>query len=188
MSTEAYSEESFKTNSNSTNGKNSKYKTLHGTLTYAPVATPSWCTCDASLFQGPLFQGSGTISHMGFTTSDVTSCVVPTQNFIILNVASSCVTLTAADGDELFLDQIPYQLTFDPSKFVYQGESNANVIGGTGSFALQAVDFNTFGAAIRTKLLQDITGDPGVPVPGTLLLIAIGLFGLAGANRRKALV
>ncbi len=56
-----------------------------------------------------------------------------------------------------------------------------NVIGGSGSFALQATNFATFGAAIDDKLVREISG---VPEPETLPLIMLALVSLFVARKR----
>jgi len=38
-----------------------------------------------------------------------------------------------------------------------------NVIGGPGAFLIVATDFNAFGAAILSKLIKEIAGDPPGP-------------------------
>ncbi|AXI54549.1 hypothetical protein C1J05_08635 [Sulfitobacter sp. JL08] len=65
-----------------------------------------------------------------------------------------------------------------------------NVIGGTDSFAIGAVDFAAFSAGVKTKLKAEITGTPPggvVPVPAALPLLAGGLalLGFVGRRRRK---
>ena len=70
---------------------------------------------------------------------------------------------------------------------------------GPGSFALVALDFNSFEAAISFKIATEINQGPGpggdpetdpdpttdIPEPGTLALFGLGLVGLGIARRRK---
>jgi hypothetical protein len=56
-----------------------------------------------------------------------------------------------------------------------------NVIGGTNAFAIAANNFAAFDSAVRDKLSREIIG---TPEPLTLLLLGLGLTGLAGLRRR----
>jgi hypothetical protein len=58
----------------------------------------------------------------------------------------------------------------------------ANIVGGAGSFAIQAANFSDFSAAIQNKLVREITGE--VPAPATLVLFGAALLGLAGLRRK----
>ncbi|RLJ59466.1 putative secreted protein [Litoreibacter meonggei] len=61
-----------------------------------------------------------------------------------------------------------------------------NVVCGTGSFAIAATSFDTFGAAINKKLIAEITNNPPtVPVPAAGWLLIAGLGGLGAMKRRK---
>ncbi len=55
-----------------------------------------------------------------------------------------------------------------------------NVIGGTGAFQVFAQDFTTFGAAIERKIVREVIG---VPEPGVLALLGLGLVVLGSIRR-----
>lgn len=58
----------------------------------------------------------------------------------------------------------------------------SGVVGGTGSFSINASNFNDFEASLRTKLRREINP---VPEPATWLTMILGFFGLGGALRLK---
>lgn len=58
----------------------------------------------------------------------------------------------------------------------------ANVIGGSGAFAIGVNDFADFADAVETKLFREITG---VPEPTTMALFGFGLAALGMAARRR---
>ena len=61
-----------------------------------------------------------------------------------------------------------------------------NVIGGIGAFVLLASTFEDFDAAIRQKLLVEISMGNEVPVPGAVVFLITGAAGIAGLRRRAA--
>ena len=61
-----------------------------------------------------------------------------------------------------------------------------NVIGGIGAFVLLASTFEDFDAAIRQKLLVEITAGNEVPLPGAVLFLVTGAAGIASLRRRAA--
>lgn len=62
------------------------------------------------------------------------------------------------------------------------GANCAPVQGGTGAFSLQADSFADFEAALRTKIVREVTG--GVPEPSTWAMLILG-FGVVGAAMRR---
>ena len=71
------------------------------------------------------------------------------------------------------------------SEFVRQFYED-NVIGGVGAFVLLASTFEDFDAAIRQKLLVEISMGNEIPLPGAVVFLITGAAGIAGLRRRAA--
>ncbi len=112
--------------------KAKKLKPFKGTLiSYPAESVDLSCNCGEV---PPLFiQGSGDISHMGEVQSDGVSCAIPQPwGFSV----DGCVSLVAANGDEVFADVDPYDLIFDTTCFCKaNGTTYGQITGGTGRFA-----------------------------------------------------
>ncbi len=121
--------------------KAKKLKPFKGTLISFPAESVD-LTCDCGDVPPLFIQGSGDISHMGHTQSDGVSCATPQPwGFSV----DGCVTLVAANGDEVFADVDPYDLLFDTTCFCKAtGTTFGQIIGGTGKFsnAVGEVDIN----------------------------------------------
>jgi len=94
------------------------------------------CDC-GSYFSVGTYAGSGTLTHLGLSTSDIKPCVSPifssTGAFMGDHVGVECAYFIAADGDKLYLSIHPYDILFTPSGPV--GNVNVDFVGGTGKFA-----------------------------------------------------
>lgn len=116
-------------------------KPFKGTLISFPAESVD-LTCDCGEVPPLFIQGSGNISHMGLVQSDGVSCAIPQPwGFSV----DGCVSLVAANGDEVFANVDPYDLIFDTTCFCKaNGSTFGQIIGGTGRFlnAVGEVDIN----------------------------------------------
>jgi len=111
-------------------------KALSGSLNYAFTdAFDMPCVFGSYTPVGNLY-GSGTLTHLGLSTSKIKPCVVP----IFLggaqigdSVGVECATLVAANGDQVFTSIRPYALYFISATSA-SGTLHADITGGTGRF------------------------------------------------------
>lgn len=107
-----------------------------GSLTYE-VSMNEELPCNCGVY-APVgtFAGSGTMSHLGLTTSLIKPCVTPIiqgGQFIGNHVGMECAFLVAANGDSLYCVTPPYDLLLTSAGIV--GVATIEFAGGTGRFA-----------------------------------------------------
>lgn len=112
--------------------KAKKLKPFKGTLISYPAESVD-LSCDCGGVPPLFIQGSGDISQMGEVQSDGVSCAIPQPwGFSV----DGCVSLVAANGDEVFAEVDPYDLIFDTTCFCKaNGTTYGQITGGTGRFA-----------------------------------------------------
>lgn len=123
-------------------GKNPVEKHFTGVIDYVRVAPEELsisCECTEPAEIGNYFIGTGNITHMGNSTSEVIPCITLNYyegNVIGYNILAQCNTFVAANGDELFFEVEPYTMSLDFNCFCqFTGSSNVSFNGGTGRFA-----------------------------------------------------
>lgn len=82
------------------------------------------------------FSGSGSLSHLGNSSSLIKPCVKPIfqdGNYIGDHVGVECAFFVAANGDSLYCYTYPYDLLYTPVGAV--GIAKVDFVGGTGRFA-----------------------------------------------------
>lgn len=107
-------------------------KPFKGSLVSYPVGGVSLqCDCEAPLKMS--IAGKGNITQMGNTTTEGVSCATPTEYGYFID---GCVSLVAANGDEVFADVDPYGLYIDLNCFCKAtGTTTGYIVGGTGRFS-----------------------------------------------------
>ena len=120
-----------------TNGKdlmksNPVTRSLSGSIQYALTTTQNLpCACNTGFFSSGIYAGSGTLTHLGLSSSLINPCVTYTASG--LYVGTECNTLIAANGDELHCLILPYNLYWGPGGNA-SGVSQVTITGGTGRF------------------------------------------------------
>lgn len=94
-------------------------------------------TCDCgSFFPAGTFSGSGNLTHMGLSTSQIKPCVSPLYSGstqVGNHVGIECAYFQAANGDKIYCTTRPYNLMFTATAAV--GTAIVDFTGGTGRFA-----------------------------------------------------
>jgi hypothetical protein len=100
------------------------------------------CNCQG-MYPAGTFSGSGTLTHLGLTTSNIKPCVYPMfspeGSYIGNHVGIECASFVAANGDELYLNIHPYDILFTAAGAV--GYATVDIIGGTGKFSSATGNF-----------------------------------------------
>lgn len=107
-----------------------------GSMTYTFAANQNLpCDC-GDFFPVGTFYGTGSLSHLGNTTSLIKPCVAPIiqdGNYIGDHVGVECAYFVAANGDSLYCYTYPYDLLYGPTGAT--GVVKVDFVGGTGRFA-----------------------------------------------------
>ncbi len=138
---------------------------------------------------GALNYAAGLFSNNGFegrqNTIDVSGD--GTESEACLFFLSTCGPLQAARDAALAGDvDVINAIAIDGPDFFGDGQAyyENNVIGGPGAFAMTVSNFNDFGAAIKTKILNEI--GTSVAEPKVFALFALAMGGLLLTRRRKS--
>ncbi len=137
---------------------------------------------------GALNYAAGLFSNNGFegrqNTIDLSGD--GTESEACLFFLSTCAPLQAARDAALAGDvDVINAIAIDGPDFFGDGQLyfENNVIGGPGAFAMTVSNFNDFGAAIKTKILNEI--GTSVAEPETFALFAMAMGGLLLTRRRR---
>lgn len=137
-------------------------RAFHGSITYQLSAT-DFLTCNCgNLSSAGTYTGSGTLSHLGITTSNIKPCFAPIfsgNNVVGLYTGSECASFVAANNDVVYLNTHPYNLMFTNTGA--SGSVTIDIIGGTGRFNNASGSFTatvTLNATHTTGALDNISG------------------------------
>lgn len=122
-------------NQESLEKKGPKARPFKGSLAYS-FAPNEDLPCDCGdYYPVGTFQGTGNLSHMGNSYSQIKPCVSPLiedGNQIGEFVGVECAYFVAANGDSVYLYTHPYNLYYTPVGAV--GTATVDFVGGTGRF------------------------------------------------------
>lgn len=112
-------------------------RSINGSMHYV-YTTDFDLPCDCGTAGAPAgnYTGTGTFTHLGVSSSKIKPCLSPIfsgTTMIGQHVGVECGTLVAANGDEIYLNILPYDIMFSGADAV--GVCNIDIMGGTGRFA-----------------------------------------------------
>ena len=149
-------------NSSTSHTANRSSSPFGGSIDYHFVADYDLpCDCGAYYVVGN-FYGSGTLTHLGLSTSRIKPCVSPIFSSGVHvgdHVGVECAFFTAANGDELDCYTHPYDLMYGPVAAV--GTVYVDFVGGTGRFANATGSFTatvTVPYGTGTATLDNVNG------------------------------
>ena len=145
---------------------NQPMRPFKGTVVYNfdPEASLT-CDCAAPTEPGGPYVGSGNMTHMGNVYATNVPCFVVTAaielppgsgNYVPtqLYVPNQCGTISAANGDELYVNTAPYYLNIDASCYcTLDGTAESTIDGGTGRFSDAT---GSFTSALSQDLLTSV--------------------------------
>lgn len=119
-------------------------------------------TCDCQEYTSAgTFSGTGNITVLGLTTSDIKPCAAPIfagGAFVGNHVGVECASFVAANGDKVYLYTHPYDVVFTAAGLV--GHPSIDIIGGTGRFSAATGSFTATLTILTASdaALTDING------------------------------
>ncbi len=111
--------------------KPGKFRPFKGKLVSLPAGGAD-LDCDCNGVPPMYLSGTGNVTHMGKVNTEGVSCSVQQPYGFSVD---GCVSLIAANGDEVFSDIDPYDLFINTDCFCEaNGQTQGQIVGGTGRF------------------------------------------------------
>jgi hypothetical protein len=136
--------------------------TISGSIHYT-FTTSFDLPCDCGTYTSAgNFYGTGILTHLGLSTSKIKPCLSPIYSGPVQigeHVGVECNTLTAANGDELYCNILPYDVLFSGVDAV--GTIDVDITGGTGIFSGATGHFSGLATVHLTLGTADLTGING---------------------------